>query len=249
MTRDVRTFISHGQQTVEAHDGGAIVVGRDSSCAIVLDDALASRRHASFTMRGEKLFVRDLQSRNGLLVNGLPAEGETELFHGDQVTVGRSALRVMRQAYKPKRAESERAVPRVTDEEDRTEAGTPFDFLYGSTRKALNEGELSTAEYGAQSLFSILRRKQTRGSLDPSDLRASFDLSLDLVRATGDARWLEEVLTLHRSAGVPLDAHRRGKLASLPAALRPAPELIDEQRANPLETMAPPSRETIEYDD
>ena len=50
--------------------GGQQVVGRDESCDTVLSGNEVSRRHAEFRVDGPVAAVRDLQSRNGVFVNG-----------------------------------------------------------------------------------------------------------------------------------------------------------------------------------
>jgi serine/threonine-protein kinase len=73
---------------------GEFVVGRQPDCNLVLDTAQASRRHALFLREGEKLTVRDLESRNGILVNGVRAL-ESKLRVGDRVRVGGETLVVV----------------------------------------------------------------------------------------------------------------------------------------------------------
>ena len=47
-----------------------LFVGRDSTCDIILDDAIASRRHARFFQDADgRYWIQDLQSRNGILLN------------------------------------------------------------------------------------------------------------------------------------------------------------------------------------
>jgi len=95
--RQLRTFVCYGAQSLELHEGESIVAGRSGQCDLVLDDDLASRAHCRLELVGGRVFVEDLGSRNGLLVNGLKAERRQGLHHGDQVTAGRSALTVLRQ--------------------------------------------------------------------------------------------------------------------------------------------------------
>ena len=47
-----------------------VAVGRDPRCDISAADPLLSRRHAEFVVSGPTVVVRDLKSRNGILVNG-----------------------------------------------------------------------------------------------------------------------------------------------------------------------------------
>jgi hypothetical protein len=80
---------------LELPPSGAFVVGRSSACSLALDDALVSRRHASIEARGDGLYVEDLGSRNGVLVNGLKIEGTRRIVHLDRVTVGAHDLVVV----------------------------------------------------------------------------------------------------------------------------------------------------------
>jgi transcriptional regulator with AAA-type ATPase domain len=66
---------------------GVKVVGRDESCDTVLDGTEASRRHAEFRVDGPLLVVRDLESRNGVFVNGVRT-ADAPLAPGDVVRCG-----------------------------------------------------------------------------------------------------------------------------------------------------------------
>jgi hypothetical protein len=70
---------------------GDFVVGRAPECNLILDSGEASRRHAIFTRSGASLLVRDLQSRNGVFVNGAQVS-EQVLQVGDQVRIGTEAF-------------------------------------------------------------------------------------------------------------------------------------------------------------
>lgn len=65
----------------------AFVVGRATSCDLVLNDDACSRLHARFTAEGGKVKLEDLGSTNGTLVNG-----ERTRLHfledGDRITIG-----------------------------------------------------------------------------------------------------------------------------------------------------------------
>jgi hypothetical protein len=72
---------------------GAVLVGRDPACAIVLADPTVSRRHAELEVDGETCLVRDLGSTNGTHVHGRPVTA-TRLRAGDAVTFGLDSLRL-----------------------------------------------------------------------------------------------------------------------------------------------------------
>ncbi len=63
------------------------VIGRSGDCAIALDVAAVSRRHAVVHAEDGRFFVEDLGSRNGTLVNGQKIVGKTPLRDGDRILV------------------------------------------------------------------------------------------------------------------------------------------------------------------
>jgi transcriptional regulator with PAS, ATPase and Fis domain len=66
---------------------GQRVIGRDESCDTVLPGNEISRRHAEFRVDGPIAAVRDLQSRNGVFVNGAK-RADAPLAAGDVVRCG-----------------------------------------------------------------------------------------------------------------------------------------------------------------
>jgi transcriptional regulator with GAF, ATPase, and Fis domain len=70
---------------------GDISIGRESSNDLWAPDPALSRRHCTITHQDETFLIRDLNSHNGTLVNGVPVV-EQELRHGDQVALGDSVL-------------------------------------------------------------------------------------------------------------------------------------------------------------
>ena len=67
-------------------------VGRGRANDIVLQDASVSREHGEFVLRGDTWFVRDLDSTNGVAVNGSKVM-EARLKPGDVVRFGNADLR------------------------------------------------------------------------------------------------------------------------------------------------------------
>lgn len=68
-----------------------LTAGRGDVCEIVLDDADCSRQHAEFVRDADGVTVRDLGSKNGVVV-GERRVTERRLRDGDQVQLGRSVL-------------------------------------------------------------------------------------------------------------------------------------------------------------
>ncbi|MFT5693062.1 MAG: hypothetical protein ACI92E_002398 [Oceanicoccus sp.] len=61
-----------------------VLLGRDSSCDIVIPGTHLSRRHAELAIKGSKLLIRDLESSNGTYVNDKRVV-EVELESGDMI--------------------------------------------------------------------------------------------------------------------------------------------------------------------
>jgi pSer/pThr/pTyr-binding forkhead associated (FHA) protein len=86
-------IVSGGSRPMELQLVGTMIVGRDPACEISDSaDPLLSRRHAAFVADAKSPFVRDLGSRNGILVNGVKT-AESTLRNGDVVQVGHLQVR------------------------------------------------------------------------------------------------------------------------------------------------------------
>lgn len=83
-----RLIITGGAAPRELILVDTIVVGRDPACDFSdPNDPLMSRRHAAFTSGATQAAVRDLGSRNGILVNGVKTP-DAQLRNGDVVQIG-----------------------------------------------------------------------------------------------------------------------------------------------------------------
>ncbi|MDP9120646.1 MAG: SpoIIE family protein phosphatase [Acidobacteriota bacterium] len=74
----------------------SLVVGRSSESDLTLSDPFLSRRHSRLFLRDGRLFVEDLESRNGTLVNGQLIREPAELEPGDVLEISGSVLQVER---------------------------------------------------------------------------------------------------------------------------------------------------------
>jgi pSer/pThr/pTyr-binding forkhead associated (FHA) protein len=83
-------LLGAGVRPMALFPGNVVTLGRDPQNIVPVDDALASRRHASIECAAHAIQVKDLSSRNGTFVNGkrLPAVQPFSLRSGDQVRIG-----------------------------------------------------------------------------------------------------------------------------------------------------------------
>jgi len=77
-------------------DAKGVRLGRSSSCEIAVQDPLLSRNHCLFEVRDGALWVTDLVSANGTVVNDEQLDAAPyRLSSGDQVQAGDTRLRVL----------------------------------------------------------------------------------------------------------------------------------------------------------
>jgi len=72
----------------------AIVVGRDPTADLSLEDTQASRHHARITPEASGAVVEDLDSTNGTFINGSEIHGSATLAPGDELVVGVTVLQL-----------------------------------------------------------------------------------------------------------------------------------------------------------
>jgi pSer/pThr/pTyr-binding forkhead associated (FHA) protein len=71
-------------------------IGRDAGNDIVLPDEAASARHATLEVRDEEWWIEDLGSTNGTIVNGVRISKRERVRFGDEIAIGRVAMRLER---------------------------------------------------------------------------------------------------------------------------------------------------------
>ena len=83
-------FSGQEQKTIQL-DRPRLVVGREPTCEIHIDNLGISRQHCAFSARGEAFVVQDLGSSNGTFVNGRKIT-EHFLNDADEVVIGKYTL-------------------------------------------------------------------------------------------------------------------------------------------------------------
>ena len=78
----------------------ALTIGRDRTSGVQLRDPAVSRQHCVVEPMGGRFRLRDLGSRHGTFVNGLPVR-QRILEEGDRITVGDSAFLFQQEEEQP----------------------------------------------------------------------------------------------------------------------------------------------------
>jgi general secretion pathway protein E len=76
-------------------DSGPLTIGRNFTNLLVIDEPMASRFHCVIEKAAEGFTVRDLDSRNGTMLNGKPIRGETSMSPGDIVKIGKTEMKLI----------------------------------------------------------------------------------------------------------------------------------------------------------
>jgi hypothetical protein len=79
---------------------GKNTLGRSSSNSLVVDDELISSFHAMITFENKEVWIEDMESKNGIFVNGIKIEEKTRLLDGYLLRIGSTMLRFDAQGKK-----------------------------------------------------------------------------------------------------------------------------------------------------
>jgi len=140
-----------------------VIVGRDRSCQLCIDDPQISRQHLLMLRRADAITIEDLNSRNGTFVNGVRVKTRT-LKVNERVTLGRSTQLVVRRT-------AESASPQVRP------AAAPSLENDASLRRPIDREEPSEQHTLPVSSMSITR------TLRPTELVEVLDRSHGCLRA------------------------------------------------------------------
>lgn len=77
---------------------GTIKIGRRADCDYPLNDSKVSREHARLIVSEQTIAIEDLNSANGVLVNGEPLRRLRRLGTGDTFEIGEQHFEVLRPA-------------------------------------------------------------------------------------------------------------------------------------------------------
>jgi transcriptional regulator with GAF, ATPase, and Fis domain len=135
---------------------GEVTIGREASNGIAIVDPSVSRKHCLVSWQDGRFRVRDLDSRNGTLVNGTGVE-EQWLQHGDEIATGDSSFLFLLQEERLISAEG-----RVEFEDAQFTAETtiihPRDVVYLQPERLLRElPETSRVARNLNALLKISR--------------------------------------------------------------------------------------------
>jgi pSer/pThr/pTyr-binding forkhead associated (FHA) protein len=195
---------------------GKYLIGRSSSCNVVLDAPLVSRRHAVVDVDANRAAVADLGSRNGVFVNGVRVRGTRVLRDGDtislgaetlDVTIGRVALsgRPTRDDHREDTQTGMRAVVVEEPEEEgrTTMVSDDLELIGAVAERALQAGHVADAENMLRAhLDGLLSDAGRERRSSPAARARALVFALRLAEASGKGSWFDFAIDLMRAERV-----------------------------------------------
>ena len=201
---------------------GETTVGREPTNSIVVIDPSVSSHHCLFRRDHDGRFlVRDMQSRNGTLVNGSRIK-EQWLQHGDQISIGDSVFLLQLEDQEPTTVANQ-----VEFDERRLTAETtviyPRDVVYLQPQKLLES--LQPSAQVAENLSALLKISRVVHAIrDLDELQAQLlDLIFEVMPAERGAILLSE------NAGQDFSSfHARTRQSGQPRQLRVSRTIVSQ---------------------
>ena len=152
-----------GKPLIVACAAPKIVLGRDPLCDLALRAGGVSRQHAEIEHAGEGFMLRDLDSRNGTTIAGLPLAGRVPLVVAGQLGLGdecaidfevAGGILVLRV-----RGGLDRGVALIAGAEGRpldlAPLGLPFEIVFQHGRPLLGRGAARTVTFNDEPLADV----------------------------------------------------------------------------------------------
>jgi predicted component of type VI protein secretion system len=220
----MRYRLRYLQHDLELNEG-TFAVGRNASCQLSLDDPLVSRRHALFEVGQGGVTVEDLNSRNGVIVNGHRIDGKVQVTVGDRILIGSQELTLLAaREHNPGGGVGKMTLPKMrvstpssafpaaaieTDPEpSMVRRADQFKLLSGVADKALAMGKAGEAErLLASALADVIEATRANRPLPPMLVDQAAKFSAKLATATGKGGWADYVIELYQAQKRPCPAN------------------------------------------
>ncbi|MCA9625114.1 MAG: FHA domain-containing protein [Myxococcales bacterium] len=200
--------------------GQTILIGRSASCGVVVVDESVSRRHARLSLISEPAVIVDLDTPNGVYLNGKRIVRSAALASGDVIRIGEQELHFIAVPDGVGARQEAPPSPRSRDGlagEDLTAINDATAFLCARTRHFLDLGEIQRAEetLGERWGKLIARGHAVHPALAIFAARTGFRLAT----ATKVERWANDAAILLAAADQPVDLDTLTEIERMVAAL------------------------------
>ncbi|MEZ6048262.1 MAG: sigma 54-interacting transcriptional regulator [Planctomycetaceae bacterium] len=203
--------------TYKMTPGQVMTIGRAHTNKIVVDDEICSRRHCEVFRSGLGWIVRDLNSRNGTLVNGVKIQGDKELQPGALIQIGKCRLGFALDISDPLNPSF--GVPFLDEEQHVSNADTVPSLKLDSNNLSEFGPEIlkkqRESRYRNASASSKLMRDRTS-----RELASLYRLALNM----GTARSVQEVCSITLKNAIENTSADQGAILLLPEPVLDVPD-------------------------
>jgi hypothetical protein len=197
------------------------VIGRSASCKVLLDGESVSRRHARVTVRGNAVYIEDLDSANGVLINGTRIGARRALQHGDRIEIGAHELRLEILDRKRAAADGGSILDDLWDDEDDADFDDGFQTAYhdalvlldNSLQAMIERGATDEVEKAVVPRLDAVRAAARQGKeIPPTTVDQALGLALYLARERRDGVWLDYLVDILEATKRPMSRERVDEL-------------------------------------
>lgn len=168
---------------------GRFLIGRAENCQLPLDDPLVSRHHAAIDVTPDGATLVDLESRNGVRLNGTRIGPPHRLSAGDKISIGGVELVLAEQGDNA--AQTLVQIP--------TERMTAFGLIGTLTDKALGLGRGDEAErLIGPALEELLEGVEKGRRYEVATVERGCEYALRIAHLTGNPVWMDRVFRFYR---------------------------------------------------
>jgi pSer/pThr/pTyr-binding forkhead associated (FHA) protein len=187
-----------------------IVIGRGADSDVMLSSALVSRHHARLVIdEAGGVTLHDLDSRNGIYLNGELVREPRRLEVGDRLDLGSEELELVRQLEtdesKNRDTQLELRAQKTLDTDERTRQASAFVLLGGLLEKLLALGRAEEAERLMATHLERVLADAERG-VRPDAFATAGQYAVKLAEATSADRWVDYVVRLYLALKEPMPA-------------------------------------------
>lgn len=201
----MKWLVHHGKKIPLT--GKALQLGRDDGCEVKLDEAIASRKHASLVERDNGYVLVDHESRNGTFVNGKRVKGSIELHHKDSIWIGKTEMlytewtptpgSMSRSGRSNDFALSTSTVASSSGSATNTGAKLICSVLY----RSLDANDNQAAERIISAVSQRIAKRTQTGELELNELDVVAPAFVRYSHAVQDVRWLPWLLSIYTRRG------------------------------------------------
>lgn len=240
------------EQFVEVR--GVISIGRSPACEIAIsNDTKVSRTHARLVTDESGTTLIDLNSSNGVYLNGVRLTDPKRVQPGDIIRIGDQSLAVMTRAGAQRACSATsrdlpaavlhlpRGEPVDSDLTTKPYGIDRYHVLWLQIEDAISRHDWTHAEALLQKqLDRVAANLDTTGDLPRETQEQACRHAIDMALASQDARWIEALIDLHMAARRPLPSAAATNLAQILTRVRGFDlsllhsyvEMLNEERSN-----------------